>query len=135
MVYKGQDLSLSINFNDDKDEHIAFSKSCTLDVASELIEVAKTRDGDGNFKQYIAGKYSWQVSSEMLIPVDDKRSKQLLACQLGGTVIEAIFNIGRSYAAFGYVLIQSISVSGAIGSLSTYKVTLTGVGPLKLSPG
>ena len=133
MVFKGQDLALSINFDGYRDEHIAFSKSCTLDVASELIEVAKTRDG--NFKQYITGKYSWQVSTEMLITEDAAQSKQLLACQLEGKRIEAVFNIGRAYVAFGYVLIQSISVSGAIGSLATYKVTLTGVGPLKLSPG
>lgn len=129
MLVKGKDLVLYANMDGERDEMLALSKSCTLDITSDIIEVASTKVGRD--KQFIAGKRSWQVTSESLVAVNDEQLKKLISCQEEGKEIEVIFGSRLLFVKYGKALIQSISLSGAVGSLATYNITLIGSGPLE----
>ena len=64
MVLLGNDIKISTTGY--IKEYLAASKSCTIDMSCEEIEVASPSTGD--WKEIIAGRKSWQVSLDWLVP-------------------------------------------------------------------
>ena len=65
MVLLGNDLII-ISSDSGMKSVVAASKSCTINVGSESIEVASPTTGD--WKEFIAGRKSWSVSCSWLVP-------------------------------------------------------------------
>ena len=127
MLYKGKDLAISVNFDNKNEELLALSKSCTLEITADIIEGASITNGRS--KRFIPGKHSWKVSSESLIAFEAAQLKKLISCMEEGKEVLVFFG-ASGFIRYGNALVQSISVSGTLGSMATYNITLQGTGPL-----
>ena len=120
----GRDLLLYID-----NSLVALSKSCNIDITADLTEVASVLHGRA--KTFRAGRYSWQVSSECLVASEDETRYTLLAELREGTKVKIMVKAPGSQTLSGEAFVQSLSISGAIGSMATYSVTLIGTGELE----
>lgn len=133
-MLKGKDLALYVAFDDTTAELLALSKSCTLDLSVDMIEVASI--AVGKCRKVIPGKYSWQVTSDSLVAVQDAQLQKLMKAATTRQQLMVFFEGSPSDSGalfhrwYGNCYIQSINVSGSLGSMATHKVTLVGNGPL-----
>lgn len=133
-MLKGKDLALYVAFDDNSAELLALSKSCNLDLSVDIIEVASI--AVSKCRKVIPGKYSWQVTSDSLVAVQDAQLQKLMRAALTRQRLLVFFEGAPNaetvlfHRWYGNVYIQSINVSGTLGSMATYKVTLVGDGPL-----
>lgn len=122
---KGKDLALYID-----DNLVALAKNCNIDATGDLVEVSNILSGRA--KKYIAGRYGWQITSESLVSADNAGFLSFLAKLKEGARVAVAFTTPESPRLAGYAFVQSLSESGAIGSMATYKVTLVGDGSLSV---
>ena len=120
---KGKDLTLYIDGN-----LVALSKSCSIDVTADMVEVSNILSGRA--KKYVAGRYGWQISSEALVSADGAGFLSLLERLKEGTRVTIAVTTPTSPRLTGHALVQSLSESGAVGSMATYNATLIGDGDL-----
>lgn len=108
---------------------VGLSKSCTIDITVDTIEASTTFSGRA--KRFIPGRYSWQVTIEKLMVLRDPSVKTSFNALREGMEIYVTINVPGIEPIHGWTIVQSASLSGALGSMATYSVTLLGTGPLK----
>lgn len=123
MLVNGKNLALYID-----DTLVALSKSCNVDITADMIEVSSLLHGRA--KSFIAGKYSWQITTDNLVKVSDEIYYSLSEKLKKGTRVYIRVTMPGSAVQGGYAYVQSLRLSGAVGSMATYSVTLAGDGEL-----
>jgi predicted secreted protein len=103
---------------------VAAAKSCSLRVENSEIEVSSPTTG--NWRQFIAGRNSWVVSTGHLV-LAVKSNVTLV-----GTMVTLSFEVGGSSTdnVSGSALVKQWDVSGAVGNLAQGSFQFTGSGAL-----
>ena len=117
----GENLTLSLNGT-----IVAAAKSCTLEFSQELIEVASPISGAD--KQYIPGKRGWTVSTDGMCETMGYVGK--LQAGLSQKYTLRFYDKDLSIYHSGSCYIKSLRVSGEIGKIVTYSVSLQGSGAM-----
>lgn len=126
---KGKDVVLRASRVDGVERIIAASKSCDIQITTDMNEVSSVFSGAA--KEFLPGRYSWQITCDALIYNHDVadfinicRTKKLTT--VGLSVVDAL-------DLHGYCYVQSFSANGAVGSMASYKLVLMGTGPLEIT--
>lgn len=133
MRINGRDVALYTGLEDVGTTLVGLSKSCDMQVDCDMKEFTSALSGGG--KRVRPGRYSWSVNCELVVESNDttgvtflnairKRKRMLVSMN-----IEAD-GIAETQRHYGYVYVSSWKLSGAIGSVATYSVGLTGDGEL-----
>ena len=102
---------------------VAAAKSCSLRVENSEIEVSSPTAG--SWRQFIAGRNSWVVSTGHLV-LAVKSSVTLV-----GTMVTLSFEVADSTdKVSGSALVKQWDVSGAVGNLAQGSFQFTGSGAL-----
>lgn len=102
---------------------IAAAKTCELGIDSETIEVSSPTQG--LYKEYIAGRKSWSVSTGHLVMEIPGNAA------LVGTTVTLSLCVNNDVVLTGDAIVRSFDVSGTIGSLCSGRFAFTGTGPLE----
>lgn len=125
-TYKGNDLIVS-----DDSGALAASKSCTVNVSGETIEISSP--DQGNWKEYIAGMKSWSASTTHLVKADGATGAPIknLLLRVGKTYTLTFKMNGYSNDTFtGKAICKSFKVTATRGSLINCSLEFTGTGAL-----
>lgn len=130
------------------DEPLAFSTSAELSMNMDTREIS-SKDS-GNYKNYKAGRYGWEASTDGLAAFEltgnSNGLDDVFASYTGGTAVDFAFasktgtspahTVDASKTNFtGSVLITSMTISASDGDNATYSVSLIGLGELALVAG
>ena len=102
---------------------VAAAKSCSIDVKSEVIEVASP--DTGTYRKYIAGRKSWNVSVNYLVT---DISSDILT--VGTTVTLKFGPRGSQGNMTGSAIVRECNVSGARGNIATGSFRFEGISAL-----
>lgn len=104
---------------------VAAAKNCSLRVENSEIEVSSPTTG--NWRQFIAGRNSWTVSTGHLVLA--VKSNVVLV----GTMVTLSFEVAGSSTdvVSGSALVKQWDVSGAVGNLAQGSFQFTGSGALE----
>lgn len=138
--YRGKDLLVWVRAEGSDDmTPIVCSTSCTIDISCDLAEIAPRT---ARAKEYKPGRYSWQVSSESMVPIDNTFQREALVAALksgkrfalswGAGVPPADGGPWRGYSGFAYV--ASVNDGAPLGSMETLRVSFQGTGELDIEP-
>lgn len=123
----GRDLRIYIGSN-----AIAAAKNCTLNISQSFIEAASPVSGRTTTK--IPTRYAWTLSADGLVGANDNTA-DLMNLLIAGTPVTLRFRDPDMWMDFtGTAYVESISVGGNVGALSTYSLQLTGSGALASTP-
>lgn len=121
---KGNDLIISAN-----GKALAASKSCSLDLSADTTEVALA--GSGQFKNYIAGRRSWSITTNHLVG-DETQVKDMFSN------VGQVFNLtwqmrgeGSSDSMTGKALCTQCKITATRGNLLQGSFTWKGTGPIE----
>ena len=118
MIIHGRNLIVKIG-----NVAIAAAKSCDLQVDCEEIEVASP--DTGAWRQYVAGRKSWQVNTGHLVTAVATNAAKV------GTIVTLTFQVGSTTDTLtGSALVRSWKVSGAVGNLAQGSFQFLGSGAL-----
>ena len=107
---------------------LAGSKSCSVDVQQSFIPVASPTSG--RWEESVPERLNWKITSEgLLVAAADYNT--LLNAQRNGTKLtiryyDSTYGINQTGSAY----IESLSINGAVGSLTRCSVSLRGTGAL-----
>ncbi len=118
----GENLTLSLNGT-----IVAAAKGCTLEFSQELIEVASPASGAD--KQYIPGKRGWTVSTDGMCETMGYVGQ--LQTGLSTKYTLRFYDKDLSICRSGSCYIKSLRVSGEMGKIVTYSVSLQGSGAIR----
>jgi hypothetical protein len=106
---------------------IAAAKSCTINIKYDLIE--KASSSQQNAKEYIYGRYEWDLTVDHLVVSANEFQGLSLA---GGQrlLISVVVNNVRKK---GYVLCPQAGLSAPVNGLATGNVTFKGDGPFDIT--
>ena len=106
---------------------IAAAKSCTLNIKYDLIE--KASSSQQNAKEYIYGRYEWDLTVDHLVVSANEFQGLSLA---GGQrlLISVVVNNVRKK---GYVLCPQAGLSAPVNGLAMGSVTFKGDGPFDIA--
>jgi TP901-1 family phage major tail protein len=111
------------------DTVFACSTNCTFNVSVNQVDV--TSQSSAWFNEYKVGVASWNVSCDGIVTLAGYSYADMLATQLARTTINIKFSIdnGTSVVVLsGPAIITSISINAPYKEISTYTVSLQGVG-------
>ena len=111
------------------DTVFACSTNCTFNVSVAQVDV--TSQSSAWFNEYKVGVASWNVSCDGIVTLAGYSYADMLATQLARTTINIKFSIdnGTSVVVLsGPAIITSISINAPYKEISTYTVSLQGVG-------
>lgn len=107
---------------------IAASKSCTIDVSCQTKEIGSK--GSGDWRSYIAGRKSWEVSTSFLF--GDAQKIKSLVTRTGATVTLSWGARGDDTDRMsGTAIVGSCKISGTRGNLVQGSFSFKGTGELK----
>ena len=107
---------------------LAGSKSCSVDVQQSFFPVASPTSG--RWEESVPERLNWKITSEgLLVAAADYNT--LLNAQRNGTKLtiryyDSTYGINQTGSAY----IESLSINGAVGSLTRCSVSLRGTGSL-----
>ena len=146
-VLKGNDLIL-FTTNGATNTVLARATSCDIEISNEPQEITSKSSGD--FKEFIAGRIEWSVSTGGLVDFTDTNGISILNTALfAGSDIQIRVGIAtkgtdtkptgldttKNYYK-GTVKVTSLSINtGNAGELSSYTAKLTGTGQLEFVTG
>ena len=109
------------------DPVIAAAKNCTINIKYDLIE--KASSSQQNAKEYIYGRYEWDLTVDHLVVSTNEFQGLSLA---GGQrlLISVVVNNVRKK---GYVLCPQAGLSAPVNGLATGSVTFKGDGPFDIT--
>jgi predicted secreted protein len=112
---------------------VALVAGWSLDITSDTIDV--TTMGTDNYRDFVAGKYSWSGSCEMHWDAGDDTAQEAMETSLlaldntkklllypGGTT-----GVDRWE---GFIIVTGVSISGSIGDSVKYNASFQGTGVL-----
>lgn len=137
---RGNDVVLYVK-DDDEFKPVACSTSCELTSSAELIEISTV--SSGYHKEFDYQSFSWQVTCDGIIILDDDATKAsltlLLATQRNALTMLMQFSltdeVGSAKTYSGYVLIPSVVISGGVDDFARMQVTMQGTGDILISDG
>ena len=100
---------------------IAAAKSCTITIKYDMIEKASSTQS--NAKEFIKGRYEWDLTVDHLVVSGNEFQGLSLAGQR--VLISVVINGVRKK---GYVICPQAGISGAVGGLATGSLTFKGDG-------
>ena len=107
---------------------IAAAKSCTISTKRDLIEKASSTQGDA--KEFITGRYEWEVSMDHLV-VSDTNNKEFQGIDIlkeNQVVTLSIYINGKRRN--GSAICTQADLSAPVGGLATGNVRFKGTGAL-----
>lgn len=107
---------------------IASSKSCTIDVEGEAIEVSSATDGD--WTHYIAGRKSWQVTVSFLVAATNDYTSLLDVGTTYTLGIAGSAGMNTPPALRGSAICTRCSVTATKGNIAQGSFVFIGNGPL-----
>lgn len=121
----GHDVLIAVGETAGELNVVAASRDCSLNINSEMVEVASGTDG--TVREYLAGRYDWTMNVEGLYTVGFNAG--ILAWFLMGTLLNVAFTVGEDTLT-GKVYVESVDVNGPLRGKVTYNVALRGTGAL-----
>lgn len=106
-------------------EVVAACKSLSLQVGTELIEIASPTSGQ--WREYLAGRNDWSLSVGWLVSQYSDIDKVLLAAQ---TVTIRVIGRDQTLGLTGTAIVQSARVDSNVGVLANGSFAFKGSGPL-----
>lgn len=116
------------------DTVFACSTNCSFNVNVEQVDV--TSQSSAWFAEYKIDRASWTVSCDGIVTLGGYSYADMLATQLARTTINIKFSIdnGTSIVVLsGPAIITSISINAPYKDISTYTVSLQGVGAYSIT--
>lgn len=116
------------------DTVFACSTNCSFSVTVDQVDV--TSQSSAWFAEYKIDRASWTVSCDGIVTLSGYSYADMLATQLARTTINIKFSIdnGTSVVVLsGPAIITSISINAPYKDISTYTVSLQGVGAYTIS--
>lgn len=112
-------------------KELGFSTSCDIQVTCDMQEYTSLLSRGA--KRVRPGRYSWQMTADVMMDSSTGADIEFLSVLTGRSKITVVMQVdtpdsSRSIAGQAYV--QTWRLTGAIGSMATYNVTLVGDGPL-----
>lgn len=134
MRIQGKDVALYATADGAIYKEIGYSTTCDVQVTCDVAEFSSILSGGA--KRMRLGRYGWQMSCDIMAESGDDTAKQLLLSLKNRRAITVAMTLSadgveasRVYGD-GYVTLWQLS--GAIGSMATYQVTITGDGELNI---
>ena len=109
------------------DPVIAAAKSCTINIKYDLIE--KASSSQQNAKEYIYGRYEWDLTVDHLVV----SSNEFQGLSLAGGQRLLISVVVNNVRKKGYVLCPQAGLSAPVNGLATGSVTFKGDGPFDIT--
>ena len=109
------------------DPVIAVAKSCTINIKYDLIE--KASSSQQNAKEYIYGRYEWDLTVDHLVV----SSNEFQGLSLAGGQRLLISVVVNNVRKKGYVLCPQAGLSAPVNGLATGSVTFKGDGPFDIT--
>ena len=129
MRLRGRDVAMYLN-----GVLVGLSTSCDFAMTCDVVEFTSALS-PGRAKRYRPGRYSWQVNCDMVVDSDARLQMILEDSIILGDIVtitmdlEVPGGVARRYR--GNACVQSAQLTGAVGSMAMYKVSLIGDGPLE----
>lgn len=124
----GHDVLIAVGATANTLETVAASRDCSLNINSEMVEVASGTDG--TVREYLAGRYDWTMQVEGLYTVGCHLS--IVGWFLAGTLLHVAFQVGEETLT-GKAYVESVDVNGPLRGKVTYNVSLRGTGALEVA--
>ncbi len=109
------------------DPVIAAAKSCTINIKYDLIE--KASSSQQNAKEYIYGRYEWDLTVDHLVV----SANEFQGLSLAGNQRLLISVVVNNVRKKGYVLCPQAGLSAPVNGLATGSVTFKGDGPFDIT--
>ena len=106
---------------------IAAAKSCTINIKYDLIEKASSTQGTA--KEYIYGRYEWDLTVDHLVVA----GSEFEGLSLAGNQRLLISVVVNGVRKKGYVLCPQAGLSAPVSGLATGSVTFKGDGPFDIT--
>ena len=106
---------------------IAAAKSCTINIKYDLIEKASSTQGTA--KEYIYGRYEWDLTVDHLVVA----GSEFEGLSLAGNQRLLISVVVNGVRKKGYVLCPQAGLSAPVSGLATGSVTFKGDGPFDIA--
>ena len=103
------------------DPVIAAAKSCSITIKYDMIE--KASSSQGTAKEYVKGRYEWDVTLDHLVVSGNEFQGLTLAGQR--LLISVVVNGVRKK---GYVIVPQAGISAPVNGLATGNITFKGDG-------
>lgn len=129
---KGRDVALYTEVGGQLLE-VALSKSCNLNVTSDIAEFSSLLSGRGKRKR--AGRYEWVVDCSSLVASDDVNPGAFLRAIIEGSRFAVVMSLdsgGNLNLARGYCYAQSYVLNSDVDGAASYDVVLVGDGAIEL---
>lgn len=106
----------------------------TLTINMDTIEV--TAKNDDLAKEFVSGRYTWNVDCDALVVIGDAGVEQFEAVALSGQEVYVKFEVSdgtntKTYTGKG--IVTSYSVTGSMGDVATVSCSIQGTGALTIS--
>lgn len=139
----GKNIAVFVN-EGGKYKPIGLSTSCTLDINTDMIEMASS---SARAKAYTPGRYSYTVQIDRLVDVEYSKegdTNKLLRYELNNTPMTIVVGevtlidgemVPSDYTqnrVVGEAFISNQSLSGSVAGHATHRVSLQGTGELNL---
>lgn len=109
--------------NDGYSPIIAGAKSCEISVDGEQIEISSP--GDGQWRNYLAGRKGWQVSVGYLLSAGTFPTEAAMV----NTTVTVVVSDGTTMMQ-GQAIVKSWKATGNIGNLANGSFVFLGTGAL-----
>lgn len=119
-ILHGESIIISVD-----GQAVAASKTCSISVEVELIEVAPQQDGQ--VREFVPGRLSWKASVGHLV---SQFSDQLLLRVGQEVTLTMTFKGDEELSGRGQAIMTKCALSAAIGSLASGQFEFTGTGYL-----
>ena len=117
------------------DTVFACSTNCTFNVSVNQKDV--TSQSSAWFSEYKVDVATWNISCDGIVTLSNYSYADMLATQLARTPINVKFSIDNGTSGLvvlsGSAIISSISINAPYKDISTYTVSLLGVGAYTIS--
>jgi len=135
MAIKGRNLRVYMYYTDRsqfKSQEVAGERSCKLIIKCDNKEVASVTSGI--WKEFKAGRLSWQVTAAALLTKDPTRFRTAMLARTPVLIRFAVPEEDNETLAYtGNAIITDFDTSGEVKGYATYSVTFRGTGPLTYS--
>lgn len=106
----------------------------TLTINMDTIEV--TAKNDDLAKEFVSGRYTWNVDCDALVVIGDAGVEQFEAVALSGQKVYVKFEVSdgtntKTYTGKG--IVTSYSVTGSMEDVATVSCSIQGTGALTIS--
>lgn len=130
MVQQGRDIIITTDIGGTQ-MPVGAAKSGTFTIRQDFIESCPPNDGRTTDK--IPTRYDWSMSCDCLV-YNPQCPLSYIEALKAGTKFSIQF-IAGGFKQSGYAFVESAEYAGSVGSLSAFRVSFKGSGPLTTNDG